>query len=239
MERKKILIIDDTPMFRDIESVFLARSGRVLTAASGAEGLVLARRERPHVVLVDALMPGGMDGEAVCRAIRGDPALAPETRILLLTSSDRAEDRARALRAGADDVLGKPISRVALIEAVGRFLRFARARGLPRASWRGRIRIDDGNTDWWGTARNLSRGGVFVEGGKELAPRSEVTLEFDLPDSRVSVRPTAEVVWLDRDPEGATQGMGLRFLAMDGRTARYLDDWVHERASLPAWDAAR
>jgi CheY-like chemotaxis protein len=238
MERKKILIIDDTPMFREIESVFLARSGRVLTAESGAEGLALARRERPHVVLVDAFMPGGLDGAGVVRALRADPELA-DTRVLVLCSSDRADDRAAALRAGADDVLGKPISRVALIEAVGRFLRFARARGLPRASWRGRVRVDDGNTDWWGTARNLSRGGVFVEGGKELSPRSEVTLEFDLPDSRVSVRPTAEVVWLDRDSEGSPQGAGMRFLAMDGRTARYLDDWVHERASLPAWDAAR
>jgi twitching motility two-component system response regulator PilH len=238
MERKKILIIDDTPMFREIESVFLARTGRVLVAESGAEGLAVARRERPDVILVDAFMPGGMDGAAVVREVRADSSLA-HARVLVLCSSDRAEDRAAALRAGADDVLPKPISRVALIESVGRFLRFARARGLPRARWHGRVRIDDGNTDWWGTARNLSRGGVFVEAGKELAPRSEVTLEFELPDSRVSVRPTAEVVWLDRDTDGSPQGLGLRFLAMDGRTARYLDEWVHERASLPAWDAAR
>ncbi len=237
MEPKKILIIDDTPMFREIESVFLARSGRVTTAASGAEGLAIARREQPDLVLVDAFMPG-MDGEAVCRELRADPSLA-NTRILILSSSERGEDRARALRSGADDVIGKPISRVALIEAVQRFLRFARARGLPRAPWRAPVRVDDGNTDWWGTGRNLSRGGVYVECGKEVAVQSELTLAFDLPDTQVHVSPTAQVVWLDRDSQGAARGMGLRFLALDGRSARYLDDWVHERASLPLVGVAR
>ena len=226
-----ILVVDDTPMFRDLESLFLARSGRVVTADGGREGLALARRLKPALMLVDLFMPD-LDGAALCQALRRDPELA-HIPVVILCSSDRAEDRARALRAGADDVVGKPISRVTLIEAVARFLRFARARGLPRVPFRARVRIDDGATDWYGTARNLSRGGIFVEAEKELRLQSEVTLEFPLPESEQSIRPTAEVVWLDRSEDGDPCGVGLRFLGLDGASARYLDEYVHERAALP------
>lgn len=232
----KILIVDDAPMFRELESLFLARSGRVITASGGEEGLEIARRERPDLVLVDQFMPE-VDGLALCRALKADPELAP-TPVVVLCSSDRGDDRAKALRAGADDVIGKPISRSSLIEAVQRFLRFAVVRGLPRASFRARVRIDDGHADWYGVARNVSRGGIFVEGHKELALSHEVKLEFELPDTSLSVKPTAEVVWLDRNEGGETQGVGLRFLGLDGKSARYLDDWVHERASLPPVEAA-
>jgi uncharacterized protein (TIGR02266 family) len=234
--RKTILIVDDAAMFRDLESLFLARSGRILTAASGKEGLLLARCHRPDLILADAFMPG-MDGEALCRAVRADPDLAA-TRVLVLTSSERAEDRARALRAGADDVLAKPLSRIELVEAVQRFLRFPQVRGLPRVPFRARVRMDDGSTDWLTTARNLSRGGIFVESEKEIEPRREVTLAFALPESGAPVEPTAEVVWLDRS-EGGTRGMGLRFLGLDGRSARFIEEWVRERAALPAAGGVR
>ena len=137
--------------------------------------------------------------------MKGDPEVAA-TPVVVLCSSDRGEDRAKALRAGADDVIGKPISRTSLIEAVQRFLRFAAVRGLPRAPFRTRVRIDDGHADWWGTARNVSRGGIYVEAEKELALSHEVRLEFELPDTSLSVRPTAEVVWLDRDEGGEPHG---------------------------------
>jgi len=237
MPRHSILVVDDTPMFRELQAVFLARSGHVITAGDATEALAVARRQRPDLILVDAFMPE-MDGFALCRALKDDPSLAG-VPVLVLCSSDRAGDRERALRAGADDVLAKPISRVALIEAVQRFLRFGGVRGLPRAPFRAPVRVDDGSTDWEGLARNLSRGGIFVEGGKELAPHSEVTLEFSLPETRLRVRPTAEVVWCARTPQGEPAGAGLRFLALDGKSARYLDDWVHERVALPSPDARR
>jgi uncharacterized protein (TIGR02266 family) len=226
-----ILLVDDAPMFLEIESLFLARSGRIVTATSGEEALAVAQREHPILMVVDAYMPG-MDGAALCRAVRADPELG-DTRVVILTSSDAAEDRAEAIRAGADDVLGKPISRVELIETVTRFVRYASVRGLPRVPFRGRVRVDDGHTDWTGHARNLSRGGIFVEGPKELGLQSEVTLEFDLPEGRVGIRPTAEVVWLERESHGETLGMGFRFIGLDGVSSRLIDSWVHERTCLP------
>jgi uncharacterized protein (TIGR02266 family) len=170
--------------------------------------------------------------------VRDDPRLA-ETPIIALCSSDDAEERAAILRAGADDVLSKPIDRMSLVESVQRFVRFARVRGLPRAPFRAHVRLHDGATDWVGRARNLSRNGIFVEVSKELRPRSEVTLEFELPDAGSSVRPTAQVIWLEHEPDGAPSGAGLRFLALDGRSARSIDEWVHERMAPLALGGSR
>ena len=117
-EERTILIVDDAPMFLEIEGLFLARSGRVVTAQSGEEALARARRESPDLMLVDAYMPG-MSGADVCRAVRSDPQLS-DTPIIALCSSDEADERAAILRAGADDVLSKPIDRMALVESVQR-----------------------------------------------------------------------------------------------------------------------
>lgn len=226
-DERTILIVDDAPMFLELEGLFLARSGRVVTAQSGEEALVRARRDPPDLVVVDAYMPG-LSGGDVCRALHADPKLAA-TPIIALCSSDDAEERAALLRAGADDVLSKPIDRMALVESVQRFVRFARVQGLPRAPFHSEVRVHDGATDCVGRGRNLSRTGIFVELPKELHPASEVTLVFALPEDGTPVQPTAEVVWLEHEPDGAPSGAGLRFLALDGRSARSIHQWVHER----------
>ena len=69
MEPKRtILVVDDAPMFREIESLFLCRYGRVVTAASGAEALEAVRREQPDVVVLDFHLPD-IDSETLCRRI--------------------------------------------------------------------------------------------------------------------------------------------------------------------------
>lgn len=237
VDERTILIVDDAPMFLEIESLFLARSGRVLTALDGDEALVTARRETPDLIVVDAYMPG-MSGADLCRAVRGDARLA-ETPILALCSNDAGEERAALLRAGADDVLSKPIDRMALVESVQRFVRFAHVRGLPRAPFRAEVHVHDGGSDWIGRARNLSRTGIFIEAPKELRPESEVMLEFDLPDEERHVQPTAQVIWLEHESDGAPSGIGLRFLELDGQSARSIDQWVHERMGPIALGAMR
>ena len=55
--QRKILVVDDAALFRDLVAFVLARSGHVITATSGAEGLAAAQRERPEVVVVDLNLP--------------------------------------------------------------------------------------------------------------------------------------------------------------------------------------
>jgi uncharacterized protein (TIGR02266 family) len=227
-KRRTILLADDAALFRDLGSLFLARTGEVVTARDGIEALTRIARERPEVVVADLDMPR-LDGAELCRRLKADPATRA-IPVILVTSGDEAEHRARAVRAGADDVIAKPISRIALIQAVNRFLRGTGIRGLTRVPMVAEVHILGASDVSHGIARNLSRGGIFVEVERTAAPDTEVHLHFELPDSRVTLAPTAEIVWCrPRTPEHAA-GMGMRFLALDRVSALRIDEYVYERA---------
>jgi uncharacterized protein (TIGR02266 family) len=225
--KRKILIVDDAPMFRELESLFLARTGRVFTANSGGEALVTARRERPDVVVTDFAMPG-MGGEALCREIKADPDLR-RTPVIVVAGTDASDEHERAVRAGADDVIEKPINRLTLIQAVNRLLRLS-VRGLVRVPLDTDVRLGLFETETWGRALNVSRGGIFVESIATVAPDTEVQLQFQLPDATDAIAPTAKVVWRRTESTTVRPGLGLQFLKLDRTSAQRLDDYVYERA---------
>jgi uncharacterized protein (TIGR02266 family) len=220
-----ILVVDDVPLFRELESLFLARCGRVITASSGREALAIAARERPAVVVLDAHLPD-VSGEELCRRLKQPDDTPP---IVLITGTGSAAEHAAAIRAGADDVLAKPLSRLALVQTVQRFTRFPIPRGLPRVTMVAPVRIVRGREEAWGTARNLSRGGMFVECEGRFPEEQEVDLEFQLPGTEEALRPSAQVVW-NRAGNGDRPGFGVRFLSIDAPAARTLDEYVHEWA---------
>jgi uncharacterized protein (TIGR02266 family) len=226
---RKILVVDDAAMFRDLETLFLARSGHVLTACDAEEAWEILHRERPDVVVTDLSMPG-MDGDELCRKIKADIDLR-RTPVIVVTGRDRGEEHERAVRAGADDVVEKPVNRVSLIQAVNHFLRLA-VRGLVRVALETDVHIAGSDCDLWGRSRNVSRGGIFVESDRELLPDSEVQLEFALPESDGVVAPTAKVVWRRPASRAVAAGLGLQFLKLDREAARRLDEYVYERAAL-------
>jgi uncharacterized protein (TIGR02266 family) len=233
-EEVMILIADDAPMFRELGAVFLARTGRVETASNGMEALALIARDRPSVIVADLDMPQ-LGGDALCMSLKADPDLH-QIPVILVTSSGDAEDRARAVRAGADDVIAKPIQRMALIQAVNRFLRNQPVRGLTRVPLETTVRVVCDGRDLSCTCRNLSRGGMFVQTDLPLPPATEVALEFGLPDGHSVLEPTAQVIWSCEHEADAPCGMGLQFLALDRASAERIDAFVYEHppASAPA-----
>ncbi|MEN5044731.1 ATP-binding SpoIIE family protein phosphatase [Pseudomonas koreensis] len=120
-----ILIAEDSAADRLLLSTIVRRQGHeVLTAANGAEALEVFKRQPPHLVLMDAMMPV-MDGFEAARQIK---ALAGETLvpIIFLTSLTESEALARCLEAGGDDFLAKPYNQVILaakIKAMDRLRR--------------------------------------------------------------------------------------------------------------------
>lgn len=105
----RILVVDDEPMNIRIMKTPLQQEGyEVLVATNGAEGLQLARTERPDLILLDILMPE-LDGYAVCRQLREDPALR-EVPVIFVTALGSEEEEARGFRLGAVDYVTKPIS---------------------------------------------------------------------------------------------------------------------------------
>jgi CheY-like chemotaxis protein len=109
-----VLVIDDEEDVRYIVRVSLGRMGRmaVLEAATGAEGIELAKSERPDFILLDMMMPG-MDGAAVFRAL----AAAPETAgipVIFLTAAVMAYEVERLKELGAKAVIRKPFDPLSL-----------------------------------------------------------------------------------------------------------------------------
>ena len=123
----KILVVEDDATIRTILELALIGAGfkSIEKAARGDEGLDLARREKPDLVLLDLMLPG-LDGFSVARRIRETPDLAA-TRIIMLTARTQNEDIVRGLQCGADDYVTKPFDRKVLLARVQAVLR----RGLP------------------------------------------------------------------------------------------------------------
>jgi len=227
--RSKILVVDDAPMFREIETIFLGRMGRILTASDGPEAFEIAQRERPDLLLTDLSMRE-MDGDELCRRIRHDPDLR-RLPVIVVTSGNSAEEHERAVRAGADGVVSKPLCRVSLLQVVQRFLRLS-TRSFERVAFETEVRLSANGSDVWGWSRNVSRGGMFVEADLPLEPDTEFEVEFTVPDTSIVVQPTARVVWrqMPGDPQRPT-GMGLQFLKLDREAERWLEQYIYERAA--------
>jgi uncharacterized protein (TIGR02266 family) len=227
--RSKILVVDDAPMFREIETIFLGRTGRILTACDGPEALEIAQREHPDLLLTDLSMRE-MDGDELCRRIRHDPDLR-RLPVIVVTSGNSPEEHERAVRAGADGVVSKPLCRVSLLQVVQRFLRLT-TRSFERVAFETEVRLSANGNDIWGWALNVSRGGMFVEAEVPLEPDSEFEIEFTVPDTSIVVQPTARVVWrqLPGDPQRPA-GMGLQFLKLDREAEQWLEQYVYERGA--------
>ncbi len=117
-----ILAIEDEEDILALVHFNLVKAGfQVSCATSGEEGLKLARTLRPDLVLLDLMLPG-MDGLAVCRALRKDPDMA-EIPIVMLTAKGEEGDVVAGLEQGADDYLSKPFSAKVLTARIQAVLR--------------------------------------------------------------------------------------------------------------------
>ena len=160
-----ILVVDDEPQIVEVIRDYLKQAGyRVLTARDGQTAMTLARTEQPDLVILDLLLPGGMDGLEVCRRLRRDPALA-NMPVIMLTARIEETDRLIGLELGADDYVIKPFSPREVVARVRAVLRRARGHATTSSVVRaGELAVDLAN-------RSVAVGGMAVS----LTPT-----EFDL-----------------------------------------------------------
>ena len=117
---KKVLVIDDDPIVRDLMKNHLENDGfEVLLAEGGKEGIHLARTEKPSVITLDILMPE-MDGWSVLRTLKADP----ETENIPVVMASILDEQKQGLALGANDYVSKPVNRDKLITALRRFVGF-------------------------------------------------------------------------------------------------------------------
>lgn len=114
----RILIVEDQADIRKLIRMTLEFGDfEIHEAQDGESGLHMARKVIPHVMLLDVMMPGLLDGYQVCQRIKQDPALK-SIQIVMLTARGQATDVATGEKAGADAYLVKPFSPLELIDRV-------------------------------------------------------------------------------------------------------------------------
>jgi CheY-like chemotaxis protein len=133
-----VLVADDTPQAAELLEVYLAHTDyEVRIANDGEQTLALVESWKPDLILLDIMMPK-ISGFEVCKRIRANPATR-NTAVVMITALDQPSDIERAVEAGCDDFLSKPINKGDLLHRVQALLA---SRHLPRELDRALAYID-------------------------------------------------------------------------------------------------
>jgi DNA-binding response OmpR family regulator len=121
----KLLIIEDDPtIVEGLNTAFTYHDFTVLTAGDSREGLAIFLREKPHLVILDIMLPG-LDGFEICKKIRAQDQHTP---VIMLTAKSQESDKLLGFELGADDYVTKPFSAKELIARVKAVLKRSAAR---------------------------------------------------------------------------------------------------------------
>lgn len=223
--RPEVLVVEGLALFREVEAHYLSRVAQVRTAGNAAAAVAAIAERRPELVVTSLDLPD-RPGEELVRELR-QRRRTQALPIVVLTRG-APDEHARAVRAGASDVLTRPLLHETLVQAVERFVGARRAAsGLPRAPLARPVRLWDRAHSAAGTLRNLSRGGCFVDSPEWLpAEGHELNLDFGLPGFPASLALSARLVWRRVVPGASQRGGGFRFLGLDGATSRALARFV-------------
>ena len=121
MSMAKVMIVDDSPTEVHVLQTMLTKNGHeVVVATSGEEGVEMAKKEMPDLILMDVVMPG-MNGFQATRQISKNTETS-SIPVIMVTTKDQETDKVWAMRQGAKDYIVKPVQEKALIEHVNMVL---------------------------------------------------------------------------------------------------------------------
>lgn len=117
MKPVKVLVVEDNiTMATLIKEILLREGWEVVTATDGPGAIETARRELPHAVILDVMIPK-VDGFSVCRTLHEDPKTA-SIKVIMLSALNRKVDENAARSAGAVDYIVKPFDSVRLVQKI-------------------------------------------------------------------------------------------------------------------------
>lgn len=124
MDKHRILIADDNePNVELLEAYLVGLDVDIEVAVDGQEALDKAISFKPHVLLLDVMMPK-LSGFEVCERLKGDPSTS-DVMILMVTALNELGDIERAVEAGTDDFLSKPVNKIELVKRVQNMLKLS------------------------------------------------------------------------------------------------------------------
>lgn len=125
MFERRVLVIDDSRVIRQVAEMVLGQHGwEVLSAESGQEGVALAASDRPDVILLDVIMPEA-DGVATLVELRERPETSHIPVVFLTAQADNVSERDRLSTLGAAGLIAKPFAPLELARTVGALLGWA------------------------------------------------------------------------------------------------------------------
>ena len=141
--QETVLLVDDNPT--NLQVLYQTLNGRgykLLIAKSGEQALQIARKSQPALILLDILMPPGIDGYETCHQLKAEPA-THDVAVIFLSSLDETQDIVRGFEAGAVDYITKPFQAAEVIARVNTHLTIyrlqrdlaARNEELDTANW--------------------------------------------------------------------------------------------------------
>lgn len=159
----RILVVDDDPQWLQLSSHLLTSAGyEVIEAPTGADGLRLAKEQRPDLILLDVYLPD-INGLEVCRNVKSDEMLADSYVVFLSGQSLASDFQANGLELGADGFLSRPISNRELLARVEAVLRLQQAnKELRRRTQELSERVKELNC-LYGISNLFEKGGTSME----------------------------------------------------------------------------
>jgi len=123
MTALRAVIVDDNRLLRDIVARTLEAKGiDTFQAEDGVKGWKTVEEASPHLVVIDVVLPGEIDGVKLCSMLRSSPQ-HQDTVIVMITASDKRREAERSLAAGADILISKPFSPKQFWSQVGSLLK--------------------------------------------------------------------------------------------------------------------
>ncbi len=224
-EKKTLLIVDDVELFLQLQISHLGRQRYdIHTASNGSDGLQIARSLKPDLILMDLFMPD-MNGDQVCRILKGDPdtSFIP---VILVSSGTRGRSKAISVYSNCDGLVFKPVRRDLLLSVVENLLGTnPRARARIQVSIPGTVILDE--KEYPVTIHTLSSDGAFVEIEHKPIRGDLMELSFHLPNQerKANIR-AAAVVWCGSLVDGGPEGAGVCFLTTDAETKKQITGFV-------------
>ena len=228
MHIKKILLVDDVKFFLELQKSFLKRTNcEILTASNGREGLELARKERPDLILMDLYMPE-MNGDEACKAIKSDPELK-DIPLIMVTKAGEDDEKGRCLLAGCDEFVTKPINRVILLDKVRNFLDVM-VREHVRVPIDAEVIFTADGKEYSSELHDLSEGGLFICMENPLAMGTSLMLKFKLPEIAGPIEVEGKVVRvvekMAEHPAHVVPGIGIKFGRISIEARRDISSYI-------------
>ena len=229
MFTKKIVISDVSDLLDVLGDSFFRREGfRLIRVIDADEAFTHIESDSPALAILD-LSSLGEAGVECCRRIKNDPLLQV-TPVIIVLGADQSGFADRCWQAGCDQILGRPISALQLLDDACNLLGISRrlARRFP-VSFHLEFSLHELKKHV-GTAVNLNLGGMFLSSEYIYPIDTRLSLEFTLPGYRMPLNCSARVAWVNH-PEWIKKnnlpcGMGLEFLDMSGSSEAALRDFM-------------